>query len=101
MAVAKVEALTRQLEELRRDRRGPLNLGNNGTTTLGNNGISGVNSSTNANGANANQQNATSTAARELDKLRRELMVSNNRHYVYFLLQFVMMITCCSVCTLG
>lgn len=60
LAVAKVEALTRQLEELRRDRRGPLNLipgnGTNGTTVAG-----------------TNQQ--ISPAVRELDKLRRELMV--------------------------
>jgi len=60
LAVAKVEALTRQLEDLRRDRRGPLNL-------IPGNGN---------NGAGANQQIATSPAARELDKLRRELMVS-------------------------
>lgn len=59
MAVAKVDALTRQLEELRRDRRGPLNL------------IPGVTSS----GNGSNQQNATSPATVELDKLRRELMV--------------------------
>lgn len=51
--MAKVEALTRQLEELRRDRRG-LNL-------IANNG---------------NNQQAISPAARELEKLRRELMVS-------------------------
>lgn len=52
LAVAKVEALTRQLEELRRDRRG-LSL------------ISG----------NGNNQQPPSPAARELEKLRRELMV--------------------------
>lgn len=51
LAVAKVEALTRQLEELRRDRRG-LNLITN----------------------NGNNQ-PPSPAARELEKLRRELMV--------------------------
>lgn len=68
LAVAKVEALTRQLEDLRRDRRGPLNLipgsgnGPNGTGT--------------ANGNGANAPNASSPAARELDKLRRELMVN-------------------------
>lgn len=65
LAVAKVEALTRQLEELRRDRRGPLNL------------IPGGNNNGGANvGASGNQPNANSPAARELDKLRRELMVS-------------------------
>lgn len=53
LAVAKVEALTRQLEELRRDRRG-LNLITN----------------------NGNNQQAGSPAARELEKLRRELMVN-------------------------
>lgn len=58
MAVAKVEALTRQLEELRRDRRGPLNLiPGNGTNNTGANGVS------------------TSVASVELEKLRRELMV--------------------------
>lgn len=60
LAVAKVEALTRQLEELRRDRRGPLNLiPGNGSNTTGTNGV-----------------NSTSPASVELDKLRRELMVS-------------------------
>ncbi|CAO1413349.1 unnamed protein product [Diamesa tonsa] len=54
LAVAKVEALTRQLEELRRDRRG-LSL------------ISG----------NGNNQQPPSPAARELEKLRRELMYRN------------------------
>lgn len=60
LAVAKVEALTRQLEDLRRDRRGPLNLipGGNGGMSVG------------------GGQSATSPAALELDKLRRELMVS-------------------------
>lgn len=51
LAVAKVEALTRQLEELRRDRRGLNLLANNGN----------------------NQP--SSPATRELEKLRRELMV--------------------------
>lgn len=63
LAVAKVEALTRQLEELRRDRRGPLNLISDNTSSDGHNG----------------QQNA-SPAALELDKLRRELMV---KIYIY------------------
>jgi apoptosis-stimulating of p53 protein 1 len=53
LAVAKVEALTRQLEELRRDRRGLSLITNNG-----------------------NNQQPPSQAARELEKLRRELMVS-------------------------
>uniref|UniRef100_A0A6B2E7H3 Putative apoptosis-stimulating of p53 protein 1 n=1 Tax=Phlebotomus kandelakii TaxID=1109342 RepID=A0A6B2E7H3_9DIPT len=56
LAVAKVEALTRQLEDLRRDRRGPLNLIPGG-----------------APGGNQQQ----SAATRELDKLRRELMYRN------------------------
>lgn len=55
LAVVKVEALTKQLEELRRDRRGPLNLIPGGVP-------------------GSNQQIAT-PAARELEKLRRELMV--------------------------
>lgn len=58
MAVAKVEALTRQLEDLRRDRRGPLSL-----IPGGNGGVGGG-------------QTPNSPAALELDKLRRELMVS-------------------------
>lgn len=53
LAVAKVEALTRQLEELRRDRRGLSLITNNGSS-----------------------QQPPSQAARELEKLRRELMVS-------------------------
>lgn len=53
LAVAKVEALTRQLEELRRDRRGLSLITNTG-----------------------NNQQPPSQAARELEKLRRELMVS-------------------------
>lgn len=52
LAVAKVEALTRQLEELRRDRRGLSLITNNG-----------------------NNQQPPSQATRELEKLRRELMV--------------------------
>lgn len=56
LAVAKVEALTRQLEELRRDRRGLSLITNNG-----------------------NNQQPPSQAARELEKLRRELMVSKQR----------------------
>ncbi|XP_058456651.1 uncharacterized protein LOC131434037 [Malaya genurostris] len=51
LAVAKVEALTRQLEELRRDRKGSLNL------------LSGLSS--------------TSAAAVELEKMRNELMYRN------------------------
>lgn len=59
LAVAKVEALTRQLEELRRDRRGLTLIAGNGT----------------------NQQ-PQSPAARELEKLRRELMVSQENFSV-------------------
>lgn len=59
IAVAKVESLTKQLEEIKRDRRGPLHLLQ--TSAINNGGKS--------------QHNA-STAARELDKLRKELMVS-------------------------
>lgn len=59
LAVAKVEALTRQLEELRRDRRGLTLIAGNGT----------------------NQQ-PQSPAARELEKLRRELMVSQENFAV-------------------
>ena len=59
LAVAKVEALTRQLEDLRRDRRGPLNLMSNAANTqLG------------------------SPAARELEKLRRELMVYSIQYQI-------------------
>lgn len=91
MAVAKVEALTRQLEELRRDRRGPLNLipGNGGTVTngtgIGGNGGAGNGTGTNGTGSNG-QQIATSPAALELDKLRRELMVS---FFFYFFPIFI------------
>ncbi|KAG5682108.1 hypothetical protein PVAND_011487 [Polypedilum vanderplanki] len=58
LAVAKVEALTKQLEELRKDRRG-INL------------ISNSNNSSNGN------SQPLSPAARELEKLRRELMYRN------------------------
>lgn len=81
LAVAKVDALTKQLEDLRRDRRGPLNLISTSGTTLNpanvavsvnSLGINGTNNGT----TNIQQHlNSTSTAARELDKLRRELMV--------------------------
>lgn len=64
LAVAKVEALTRQLEDLRKDRRGPLNL-ITGAGQKGNGAANGTN-----NGA------VNSPSAKELDKLRRELMVS-------------------------
>lgn len=65
LAVAKVEALTRQLEDVRRDRRAPLVLipGSGGVGSSG----TGTGNASNA---------ATSPAAVELDKLRRELMVS-------------------------
>lgn len=70
LAVAKVEALTRQLEDLRKDRRGPLNLIT---------GLAAVNSSAGqkggAGGANGSN-NPNSPTAKELEKLRRELMVS-------------------------
>lgn len=56
LAVAKVEALTRQLEELRRDRRGTLNL---------------------FTGLPSHGQLNSSPAAIELEKLRRELMYRN------------------------
>ncbi|EAA12019.5 AGAP012439-PA [Anopheles gambiae str. PEST] len=61
LAVAKVEALTRQLEELRRDRRG-----------VGN-GTNGISYSLNSNPHN---NNAT-PAAKELEKLRLELAYRN------------------------
>lgn len=89
LAVAKVEALTKQLEELRRDRRGPLNLISPaaGASLKSANGVVSVNS-LNLNGSNNNgttniqqQLNTTSTAARELDKLRRELMVRKQIFY--------------------
>lgn len=65
LAVAKVEALTRQLEELRRDRRG-LNL------------IS----------SNGSNQQAT-PAGRELEKLRRELMVSREEWIIRIVIEIV------------
>ncbi|XP_067631967.1 apoptosis-stimulating of p53 protein 1 isoform X3 [Eurosta solidaginis] len=58
LAVAKVEALTRQLEELRRDRRCPINL-------------------LSANGNNGSSQPLPPQASRELEKLRRELVYRN------------------------
>ncbi|XP_041448949.1 apoptosis-stimulating of p53 protein 1 isoform X2 [Drosophila obscura] len=58
LAVAKVEALTRQLEELRRDRRCPVNL----LTSATGNGVA---------------QALPPQASRELEKLRRELMYRN------------------------
>lgn len=88
MAVAKVEALTKQLEDLRRDRRGPLNL-----ITATASGLTSSNATVTANGLSANNgasslqqhsSNSTSPAARELDKLRRELMVTISNHtYTY------------------
>lgn len=66
LAVAKVDSLTKQLEEIKRDRRGPLHLLQASTIN-------------NGNGTGKGQQpphNGT-TAVRELDKLRKELMVSN------------------------
>lgn len=59
IAVAKVEALTRQLEELRRGRRGF------GLTAPQDGG--------------GNQQPPHTTVTRELEKLRRELMVSSEK----------------------
>ncbi|XP_050322821.1 apoptosis-stimulating of p53 protein 2 isoform X1 [Bactrocera neohumeralis] len=58
LAVAKVEALTRQLEDLRRDRRCPINLLSNGNN-------------------NGNAQPLPPQASRELEKLRRELVYRN------------------------
>lgn len=74
LAVAKVEALTRQLEDLRKDRRGPLNL-INGLAAA--NGAGGGKS-----GAGGNNNNVNSPTAKELDKLRRELMVSGGGWFV-------------------
>lgn len=68
-----MEALTRQLEELRRDRRGPLNLISDNTSGDGHNG----------------QQNA-SPAALELDKLRRELMVIST--YMLLFTNYLLMV---------
>ncbi|XP_037929939.1 apoptosis-stimulating of p53 protein 1-like, partial [Teleopsis dalmanni] len=56
LAVAKVEALTRQLEDLRRDRRCPINL---------------------LSSSNGTAQALPPQASRELEKLRRELMYRN------------------------
>uniref|UniRef100_A0A182PV99 SH3 domain-containing protein n=1 Tax=Anopheles epiroticus TaxID=199890 RepID=A0A182PV99_9DIPT len=61
LAVAKVEALTRQLEELRRDRRG-----------VGN-GANGISYNVNSNALNYN----SSPVAKELEKLRLELAYRN------------------------
>lgn len=58
IAVAKVEALTRQLEELRRGRRGFVGL------------------AAPQDGGNQQQPPQHTTVTRELEKLRRELMVS-------------------------
>lgn len=93
LAVAKVEALTKQLEELRRDRRGPLNListaagaalnSANAANTVNSLSINGSNNGT----TNIQQHlNSTSPAARELDKLRRELMVrkTNSNDNIFF-----------------
>lgn len=82
LAVAKVEALTRQLEDLRKDRRGPLNLitglvvGGAGAA----NGNGGQKSGGVSNGNNGN--NANSPTAKELDKLRRELMVRKDSYFI-------------------
>lgn len=80
LAVAKVEALTKQLEEIRRDRRGPLNLITSSGTAAALNATNSVVTSNGlsintTNNVGSNSNNGTS-AARELDKLRRELMVS-------------------------
>lgn len=96
LAVAKVEALTRQLEDLRKDRRGPLNLiagltssttttiknctnllvNNNSTSSSANSSANNGNNSKAAANNNNHQIITSSPTARELDKLRRELMVS-------------------------
>lgn len=70
LAVAKVEALTRQLEDLRKDRRGPLNLIN------GLAGVTGSAGQKSGAAGNGNNNSANSPTAKELEKLRRELMVS-------------------------
>lgn len=57
LAVAKVDVLTRQLEDLRRDRRHPISL-------LNGNAVPGA------------TQQLPPQASRELEKLRRELIVS-------------------------
>lgn len=92
LAVAKVDALTKQLEELRRDRRGPLNLISTAGTALNPANATVSVNSLNINGSNNNgttniQQhlNSTSPAARELDKLRRELMVRKRMKYNFML----------------
>lgn len=69
LAVAKVEALTQQLEDLRRDRRCPIGIHSNGKNAY-NNDVSNK-----TNGSNSSQL-TPSPAVRELEKLRRELVVS-------------------------
>lgn len=86
LAVAKVEALTKQLEDLRRDRRGPLNLIStsgaalnpaNVAASVNSLAVNGINGSNNGTSNIQQHLNSTSPAARELDKLRRELLVRN------------------------
>jgi len=78
LAVAKVEALTRQLEELRRDRRGLSLITNNG-----------------------NNQQPASPAARELEKLRRELMVNMTTKQLADLKAYLTLIPLFSFCSIA
>lgn len=73
LAAAKVEALKRQLEEIRRHRHGTLNLIPGAAAAL-----NSINLHSAATGL-PHQRNGgnTSSAARELEKLRRELMVNS------------------------
>lgn len=72
LAAAKVEALKRQLEEIRRHRHGTLNLIPGAAATL--NSINLHSATTGL--PNQRKGGNTSSAARELEKLRRELMVN-------------------------
>lgn len=87
LAVAKVESLTKQLEEIKRDRRGPLHLLQASTINYGNGNNNGKHQPLQQQHNQQQQQSQQqqqqqqqlngSAAARELDKLRKELMVSN------------------------
>lgn len=73
--MAKVEALTQQLEDLRRDRKCSIGINLNGKNSYNSD------ASNKSNGTN-NSQLTPSPAVRELEKLRRELVVSVFLYYI-------------------
>lgn len=81
VAAAKVEALKCQLEEIRRHRRGTLNLLPGAVVTINSINIESSTLSTSVK-RKCDDSSDTSSATRELEKLRRELLVRISNYQI-------------------